>query len=214
LDDYPRQEFVSDNDIHVDLLSWIGFYAKTLHELALLLDDESNSKKFLEITNQIKGNLVKYHWSEENKMFCDAILNDKGNVEQHVCHVGYISLFPFLHGLIDENSVQTKRTLELIKDPEQLWTSFGIRSLSAEHGLYGQGENYWRGPIWINMNYLILRALKEYYMTPSCKFKEEAARVYEELRTNVVTNILKVSFTCLSNCFVGIRENRIYVGAI
>lgn len=77
----------------------------------------------------------------------------------HVCHGGYVSLFPFLLSLLDPSSPHLGATLELLRDESQLWSPFGIRSLSKAHPLFGQGENYWRGPIWIQMNYLALAAL-------------------------------------------------------
>lgn len=46
-----------------------------------------------------------------------------------------------------------------MRDPEELWSPYGIRSLSKKDEYFGQGENYWRGPIWIQMNYLALSAL-------------------------------------------------------
>ena len=49
--------------------------------------------------------------------------------------------------------------LQAIRDPERLWSDYGIRSLSKIHPLYGQGENYWRGPVWIPLNYLALQSL-------------------------------------------------------
>ena len=51
--------------------------------------------------------------------------------------------------------------LDLLRDPEHLWSPYGLRSLSASHPEFGTGENYWRGPIWIQMNYLALQALHE-----------------------------------------------------
>lgn len=79
----------------------------------------------------------------------------------HVCHKGYLSLFPFLLGLLEPDSPHLLAILELIRDPEHLWTSYGLRSLSASHPEFGQGENYWKGPIWIQMNYLALRSLHQ-----------------------------------------------------
>jgi len=45
-------------------------------------------------------------------------------------------------------------------DPEEMWTPFGLRSLSKSDEFFGTGENYWKGPIWINVNYLAVHALK------------------------------------------------------
>ena len=77
----------------------------------------------------------------------------------HVCDKGYLSLFPFLLGLLPADSPHLGAILEMLRDPKHLWSPYGLRSLSASHPEFGQGENYWKGPIWIQMNYLALRAL-------------------------------------------------------
>ena len=77
----------------------------------------------------------------------------------HVCHKGYLSLFPFLLGLLPPDSPHLGAILDLLRDPEHLWSPYGLRSLSASHPEFGQGENYWKGPIWIQMNYLALSSL-------------------------------------------------------
>lgn len=82
-------------------------------------------------------------------------------VEEHklVCHKGYISIFPLLLGLIPKDSPHLGALLDVISDPDHLWSEYGIRSLSKSDEFYSQGENYWRGPIWISMNYLALSSL-------------------------------------------------------
>jgi len=76
-----------------------------------------------------------------------------------VCHKGYISIFPLLLGLVPKDSPHLGALLDIISDPDHLWSEYGIRSLSKSDEFYSQGENYWRGPIWINMNYLALSSL-------------------------------------------------------
>lgn len=108
-------------------------------------------------------------------MYCDLNVNDEGkcylqtnmylshlNNEDEsypVCHKGYLSLFPFLLEHLAPTSEHLGHLLDLLHDPEHLWSPYGIRSLSASHPEFGKGENYWKGPIWIQMNYLALRAL-------------------------------------------------------
>lgn len=84
-----------------------------------------------------------------------------------VPHYGYVSLFPLLMGLIPDDAPELGQQLQLLRDPDHLWTSNGLRSLSAQSTLYGQYNTrhdapYWRGAVWINVNYLALRALREY----------------------------------------------------
>ena len=49
--------------------------------------------------------------------------------------------------------------LDLMSDPKHLWSPYGIRSLSLSHPEFGTGEDYWKGPIWMPMNYMALSAL-------------------------------------------------------
>ena len=79
----------------------------------------------------------------------------------HVCHKGYISLFPFLLSLLSPDSPHLGSVLDMLRDPLHLWSPYGLRSLSASHPEFGTGENYWKGPIWVQMNYLALQALHE-----------------------------------------------------
>lgn len=79
---------------------------------------------------------------------------------------GYISIFPFLLGLLSPSSPHLGPILKAVRDPEQLWSDFGLRSLSKSHPDFGQGENYWRGPIWIPLNYLALQSLYNVSLDP------------------------------------------------
>ena len=88
--------------------------------------------------------------------------------------------------------------LDLITSPDHLWSPHGIRSLSRSHPLFGKDENYWRGPIWVQMNWLALKSLKEHYMVEAGPERARAAKVYAELRTNVVDNVFKVGARFLS----------------
>lgn len=74
-----------------------------------------------------------------------------------ICHVGYVTLFPFLLGLLEPNAPQLPALLSVMEDPEQLWSPFGLRSLSRSDPLFATKENYWRGAVWINCNFLALK---------------------------------------------------------
>ena len=76
-----------------------------------------------------------------------------------VYHKGHISLFLFLLGLMDIRSPRLDTVLDLIYDKDELWSPYGVRSLSHKSSLYGSDENYWCSPIWININYLIIEQL-------------------------------------------------------
>ena len=39
-----------------------------------------------------------------------------------------------------------------------------MRSLAKSDPYFGKDEDYWRRHVWVNINYLVLRALHEKYM--------------------------------------------------
>jgi len=106
------------------------------------------------------------HWDGKAKTYCDATIDDYEE-SVHVCHKGYISIFPFMTGLLPADSPRLGAILDLISDPEELWSDFGIRSLSKNDEFYGTDENYWRSPVWINMNYLVIKNLLVCDSSPS-----------------------------------------------
>ncbi|XP_054712390.1 mannosyl-oligosaccharide glucosidase-like [Uloborus diversus] len=118
--------------------------------------------------------------------------------EPTLCFVdnfGYVSLFPMLLKIIDPANPKLGKILRDLKNPKLLWTSYGLRSLARNSPYYMKRNTehdppYWRGNIWINMNYLAVRALKHYSEVEGPE-KENAKILYEELRQNVVNNILK-----------------------
>ncbi|GAA5975706.1 hypothetical protein JCM11641_005843 [Rhodosporidiobolus odoratus] len=190
LDDYPRAIPPHLGELHVDLASWMGFFARTMRDVAEFLEEEEDAEEFEEQYEAIVENIDDLHWSEEEGMYCDASIGEDDE-SYHVCHAGYISLYPFLLQLLPPSSPHLGPVLEILRDPEQLWSPYGIRSLSKSHPLFGKGENYWRGPIWVQMNYLALGALKNVYAKESGPNQIRAAEIYQELRDNVINNVYK-----------------------
>lgn len=164
LDDYPRPLPPHPGELHVDLMSWVGLMAKSLMNIAGALGLTDEAAEYEKILTAIQRNLNDLHWSEDEGCYCDATIDE---FEEHtlVCHRGYLSLFPFLVGLMQPDDPKLGRLLELIGDEKELFSPYGIRSLSKKHELYGTGENYWKSPIWININYMVIVQLKVFLVT-------------------------------------------------
>lgn len=114
---------------------------------------------------------------------------------QYVNALGYVSLFPFLLHILTPDSPKLEHILRDMRDSNKLWTPYGLRSLSKADPLYMKRNTehdapYWRGPIWININYLAVRAL-HHYSNKEGPYQEKAAALYEELRTNIINNVYR-----------------------
>jgi mannosyl-oligosaccharide glucosidase len=158
LDDYPRAQPPHPGELHVDLISWMGMATRAIRRIAEAIGEEEDVEEFRAYETAIVRNIDDLHWDEDAQTYCDATIDDYEE-SVHVCHKGYISIFPFLTGMIGPDSPRLKPILDLIRDPEELWSDYGIRSLSKKDPFYGTAENYWRSPIWMNINHLVLKNL-------------------------------------------------------
>jgi len=158
LDDYPRAQPPHPEELHVDALCWVGSMAVALRKISAFLGEKEEEKIFSKDETDVVRSIDGIHWSEPDQAYCDTTVID-GNQVEKVCHKGYISLFPFLTGLMSPDHVHLEAVLNLIRDPEELWSPHGVRSLSPKDKYYGTDENYWRSPVWININYMVIQGL-------------------------------------------------------
>ncbi len=195
LDDYPRPQPPHPGELHVDLISWMGMMTRSIRRIAETIGEDDDAVEFGGYETAIIRNIDDLHWDEKAQTYCDATIDDYEE-SVHVCHKGYVSIFPFLTGLLPADSPRLGAVLDLISDPEELWSDYGIRSLSKKNEFYGTEENYWRSPIWINMNYLAVRALLVSYplthlflcCTPSPSPSSDSPSISISFTTTPLTN--------------------------
>ena len=159
MDDYPRAQPPHPGELHLDMISWIGMMSRSMRRIAEKIGDTDDAKEYQGYETAITRNIDDLHWSAKEKAYCDATI-DAFEEHVHVCHKGYLSLMPFMTGLVPRDSPQLGHILELLGDPNELWSDYGIRSLSKKDEFYGSDENYWRSPVWMNLNYLVLKNLR------------------------------------------------------
>ncbi|KAL5038334.1 hypothetical protein BDV3_006485 [Batrachochytrium dendrobatidis] len=188
LDDYPRSTEPHAGELHVDLLCWMALYSKTLGAISQELGMDEDAALFDKQHKDMLLSLEELHWDESSQTYTDLSVNAQGQ-SYHVVHKGYISLFPMMLGLLEHDSQHLGAILDLVESERDIWTPYGIASLSKSDPYFGTGENYWRGPIWINMNYLTLQSLFKNYMNKPGPYQQQAQRIYKNLRANVIKNV-------------------------
>uniref|UniRef100_A0A0K8TMY1 Mannosyl-oligosaccharide glucosidase n=1 Tax=Tabanus bromius TaxID=304241 RepID=A0A0K8TMY1_TABBR len=224
LDDYPRASHPTSAERHVDLHCWIAYAAGVMADLSHILgrDDTKYRETFSYLSDNLLLNRL--YLSPYTETYSDWGLHtdsvvlkypppkkDKSGQWQQSEMIrvilkepeqrfvdstfGYVSLFPFLLELLESDSQHLQKVLKDLRNPNLLWTDYGLRSLSKTSPLYMTRNTehdppYWRGQIWININYLALKALYHYGSQPG-PYTEEAQKIYVELRQNLVTNIFK-----------------------
>ncbi|XP_042788694.1 mannosyl-oligosaccharide glucosidase [Panthera leo] len=214
LDDYPRASHPSASERHLDLRCWVALGARVLVRLAEQLGEAEAAAELgpLAASLEAEESLDELHWAPELGVFADFGNHTKavqlkprppqGLVRvvgrphprlQYVDALGYVSLFPMLLRLLDPNSSRLGPLLDVLADSRHLWSPFGLRSLAASSPFYGQRNSehdppYWRGAVWLNVNYLALGALYHYGHLEG-PHRARAAKLHSELRANVVGNV-------------------------
>ncbi|KAL9126637.1 MAG: hypothetical protein Q9217_004340 [Psora testacea] len=187
LDDYPRPQPPHPGELHTDLISWMGMMTRSMRRIAVTIGENDDAKEYQGYEIAIIHNIDDLHWDEKEQTYCDASIDDYEE-SVHVCHKGYVSIFPFLTGLLPPDSPRLKAVLDLMSDPEEIWSPYGLRSLSKRDEYYGTDENYWRSPVWMPLNYLAVKSLLE-IATSLGPHQKQAAKMYKELRKNLVETV-------------------------
>ncbi|XP_040368208.1 alpha-glucosidase 2 isoform X2 [Rosa chinensis] len=97
--------------------------------------------------------------------------------------------------IIPADSWILEKQLDLISNRTILWTNFGLRSLARTSSIYMKHNTEseapeWRGPIMMNMNYMILSSLYR-YSTEDGPYREKARTIYDDLRGNLIRNVVR-----------------------
>eukprot|EP01083_Nonionella_stella_P004423 12790_1 len=210
LDDYPRYPNVTANEGHVDMHCWMIVLYRVMSEFAQFLGEDEMARQWKDDMADITQALDEYHWDGDANAYQDYAMvpqvlegedwsNASGPIHKvFVNHIGYVSCFPFLLQVMDPLSPHLVDVLRQLRDEEGMWSEYGLRSLAKNDALYGEGEDYWRGAIWMNMNYLAVKALHDYrdfYKDIEGKTEEQQkvlellTQLYNELRENLIRNL-------------------------
>ena len=209
MDDYPRSGIEDSVQLqgHVDLQSWMIVLTRTISKVESLLNVKDTRWKALSILyTEI---LLEMFWDDHNKVFDDFYIKNGGN-KVFVGHRGYLQLFPLILDVLDnlsqkqqilENILKVKHSkirtsptndyldysLQFMMDSRYpMLSNYGVRSLSIQDEYYRKSQNYWTSPVWMNINYLILRKVKV--------FKEQgnpyALAIYLKTKESLTSNVL------------------------
>lgn len=218
LDDYPRASHPSDIERHVDLRCWMYAAADAMVTIANVLQRDGTKYKFTRDQLADEELLNELHWSPESQMYADYGMHTDGvrlirqppkpkepaRVVRTITSppqprlvtsaFGYVSLFPMLLKVLKPDSLKLGKILQNLDNPALLWSQYGLRSLSKSSPYYMRRNTehdppYWRGQVWLNINYLALAALK-HYAREGKQYSKRASQLHDALRDNLVRNVL------------------------
>ncbi|MBQ5591748.1 MAG: hypothetical protein IIU80_02255 [Clostridia bacterium] len=153
MDNSPRFDTASDL-YAIDFSCYMANETRAMQKIASELGDKDGEAFFAEWNEKIKSDINATLWCDEDGFYYDYdIQNGCFNKVQSVA-----SFLPVFAGVCDER--QCERLVAHLENPGEFGTELPIPSISKKDATFG--SDMWRGPVWINYNYMISMGLKEY----------------------------------------------------
>ena len=153
MDNSPR--FDTSSDLYaIDFSCYMANEARFMKNIADELGDKAAADFFDEWFRKIKADINGTLWCEDDGFYYDYdIQNNRFHKVQSVA-----SFLPIFAGVCNEK--QCCKLVEHLENSDEFGTEFPVPSISKKDKNFG--SDMWRGPVWINYNYMISKGLAEY----------------------------------------------------
>jgi hypothetical protein len=154
MDNLPR----GAGQAQADASGWMAFFARYLGKIAEALGDTAAATRYAADVERIAAAVNATLWDEGAGFYFD--LDADGFLPTR----SYSGLIPLIAGIVPADRLE--RVLAAVRDPQQLLSPYGVRSVSAKSVIHQPGyakeggvNSNWRGPVWVPINYLLVEAL-------------------------------------------------------
>jgi neutral trehalase len=141
----------------VDLQCYIYREYRAMALLAGKLGDSEDAAEYSNKAAALRERIRDDMWSNTEGTF----LNIDSRTGKPIHVLTWTDFVPLWAGIATQ--AQARQMIEEhILNPDEFWARYGIRTLAPAEPLYDPHHGYWRGPVWIISNYLIMHGLMNY----------------------------------------------------
>ena len=155
MDNSPR----FDNVEHMDCIDFSCFMAREMLAMAEISAVLENGEEafWREWYEKIREAVNETLWDEKDGLYYDRIIRT-GECKRVKAVSSFLPLFA---GICTPE--RAARLVQNLEDPALFGTPFGIPSIARDDATFG--TDMWRGPVWINYNYMVALGLYDYGYT-------------------------------------------------
>ncbi len=154
MDNSPRFDGAIQLDAP-DFNAYLSLECELMAEFAAELGLAGEAKAWQEKHQKLNDLMNQYLWSGDAALYMDYDVVGK----QQSTMMSSAGFLPLICGAPD--AAMAARMVRHLSDPATFGTPFGVPSISNSQAEFYQ-KDMWRGPVWININYLIAMGLERY----------------------------------------------------
>jgi neutral trehalase len=141
----------------VDLQCYLYREYLAMAALAEKLGKSEEARNYRQKAHDLRQKVQQRMWSEADGMF----LNVDARTGSRLRIKTWTNLVPLWAAIATHE--QAKRMIDdHLLNPKEFWATQGIRTIAPEEPLYDPKAGYWRGPVWVISNYLLMHGLMNY----------------------------------------------------
>jgi hypothetical protein len=151
LDDSPLWDFgmpVESPDLNTYLCIQMG----SLAMMAEFLGMDTEAQMWRRRSKAIVHRMIQDFWDEESGLF--RAVNENGRIPV----VTPFNLYPLWTGQLPDEI--RDRLIGHLTNPDEFWGEYMLPSVARNDPLYDP-STMWRGPVWVNINYFFIEALRQ-----------------------------------------------------
>lgn len=138
----------------VDLNCWLYLDRLELARMARSLGRVDEAERWTRQAGDLRKAIHRVHWSDEWGLFNDVL--EDGSISRCLTPVVF---WPLWVGVATQE--QAAQCLPYLADPKVFASPWPVPSVALDHPAFA-ADDYWRGPVWINLNWVAIRGLQGY----------------------------------------------------
>lgn len=156
---WDNRAIVASNAFNVEYLVFNCIYAQGLRAIGRMrnaLGDKNQGQLYDAKADRVEESIYKLCWDDQDQIFYDI----RGNDHKFIRVKSVSSIFPIILDKIPERMLAPLVERHLTNENE-FWTTFPIPSVAKSEVTFNPNDAplTWRGPTWININWLIVQGL-------------------------------------------------------